>query len=207
MKFSDRLKYTFDILKHPFDGFWCLKTEKIGTVGSACVLLALFFVTLVIRLYTNSYIVSTIDIIDFSIWMLLAVVIGVVLLYCIANWSLTTLWEGSGSFTNIFISLVYSLTPITLVNIPLSLLSQVITQEEVAFYTFFNAVSIVYAVFLLLAANMTIHEYTMFISIVTVVCTVIAMALVVVISVLFINLIQQVWALFLSIYREIAFRI
>ncbi len=207
MKFSDRLKYSFDILKHPFDGFWCLKTEKIGTVGSALALLALFFVTLVIRLYTNSYIVSTIDLIDFSIWMLLAVVVGVVLLYCISNWALTTLWNGSGSFTNIFISLVYSLTPITLVNIPLSLLSQVITQEEVAFYTFFNAVSIVYAVFLLLAANMTIHEYTMAISIVTAICTVIAMALVIVIMVLFINLIQQVWGLFVSVWREVAFRL
>ena len=207
MKISYRLKYAFYIMKHPFDGFWCLKTEKIGTVKSAIILLAAFFVTMVIRLYTSSYIISTIDLIDFSVWMLLAVIVGVFLLFCISNWSLTTLMEGSGSFTNIVISAAYSLTPITLVNIPLALLSQVITKEEVAFYTFFNTVSIVYTIFLLLAANMSIHEYTMTKSIFTAILTVFAMLCVVVIGVLFINLVQQVWSLVYSIYKEIIFRL
>ena len=207
MKISDRLKYAFYIMKHPFDGFWCLKTEKIGTVKSAIILLAAFFVTMVIRLYTSSYIISTIDLIDFSVWMLLAVIVGVFLLFCISNWSLTTLMEGSGSFTNIVISAAYSLTPITLVNIPLALLSQVITKEEVAFYPFFNTVSIVYTIFLLLAANMSIHDYTMTKSNFTAILTVFAMLCVVVIGVLFINLVQQVWSLVYSIYKEIIFRL
>lgn len=207
MKISDRLKYAFYIMKHPFDGFWCLKTEKIGTMKSAIILLAAFFVTMVVRLYTSSYIVSTIDLIDFSIWMLLAVIVGAFLLYCISNWSLTTLMEGSGSFTNIIISTAYSLTPITLVNIPLALLSQVITQEEVAFFSFFNIVSIVYAIFLLLAANMSIHEYTMTKSIFTALLTVFAMICIVAIAILFINLVQQVWELVVSVYKEITFRL
>lgn len=207
MKISDRLKYAFYILKHPFDGFWCLKTEKIGNIKSAIILLAAFFVTMVVRLYTSSYIVSTIDLIDFSIWMLLAVIVGVFLLFCISNWSLTTLMEGSGSFTNIIIATAYSLTPITLVNIPLALLSQVITLEEVAFYTFFNTVSIVYTIFLLLAANMSIHEYTMTKSVGTAILTVLVMICVVAIGILFINLVQQVGGLITSIIKEISFRL
>lgn len=207
MKFIDRLKYAFYILKHPFDGFWCLKVEKIGTLSSAFTLLAIFFVSLVIRLYTTSYIVSTIDLIDFSIWMLLLVVLGVFFLFCISNWSLTTLMEGSGSFQNIIVAVAYCLTPITLINIPLALISQVITAEEVAFYTFFNTVSIIYAVFLLLAANMTIHEYSMTKSVATSILTVLVMICVVAIGVLFVNLVQQVWGLVTSIYNEIAFRL
>lgn len=207
MNFVSRLTYALYILKHPFDGFWCLKSEKRGTVGSALTLLALFFVTMVIRLYTTSYIASTVNLISFSIWMLLAVIVGVYLLYCIANWSLTTLLSGSGSFTDILISTAYSLTPITLINIPLALFSQVITLEEVTFFTFFNTVSIVYTVFLLLSANMSIHEYTMFKSICTAVLTVFAIVIIVVIAILFVNLVQQVWGFVASIFREISYRI
>ena len=115
--------------------------------------------------------------------------------------------EGSGSFTNIIIATAYSLTPITLVNIPLALLSQVITLEEVAFYTFFNTVSIVYTIFLLLAANMSIHEYTMTKSIGTAILTVLVMICVVAIGILFINLVQQVGGLITSIIKEISFRL
>lgn len=207
MKLSARLKYAFYIMKHPFDGFWCLKTEKIGTIKSAVTLLALFFVTLVVRLYTTSYIASSIDLIGFSIWMLLGVVVGAFLLFCISNWSLTTLMEGSGSFKNIVIAIAYSLTPITLINIPLALLSQVIVIEELAFYTFFNTISIIYVIFLVLAANMTIHEYTMTKSIFTAILTLCVMVVIIAICVLFINLVQQVWGLIVSLYREITFRL
>lgn len=206
MKLSARLKYAFYIMKHPFDGFWCLKSEGIGTTASALTLLALFFVTLVIRLYTTSYIVSTIDLIDFSIWMLFLVVIGVFLLFCISNWCVTSLFSGSGSFKQIAISVAYCLTPVTLINIPLAIVSQFITQEEVAFYSFFNIFSIIYCVFLLFASNMTIHEYTMTKTIGMAFLTIFAMACVVIIAVLFVNLVQQVWGLFVSVYKEIVFR-
>ncbi len=207
MKFLNRLKYALYILKHPFDGFWCLKSEKIGTIGSAMTMLALFFITMVIRLYTTSYLVSTVDLISFSIWMLLALIVGVFLLYSIANWSITTLLTGSGSFKDIIISLAYSLTPMTIINIPLAILSQVIVNEEIAFFTFFNTVAIIYTIFLILASNMQIHEYTMFKSICTVVLTVLAIVLIVVIAILFINLVQQVWTFVLSIIKEISFRL
>lgn len=207
MKFLNRLKYALYILKRPFDGFWCLKSEKIGTIGSAFTLLALFFVTMVIRLYTTSYLVSTVDLIDFSIWMLLGLIVGVYILYSIANWSITTLLTGSGSFKDILISVAYSLTPITLVNIPLAILSQFVVNEEIAFLTFFNAVAIVYTAFLILASNMEIHEYTFLKSFCTVVLSIFAIVLIVVIAILFINLVQQVWTFILSIIKELSFRL
>ena len=206
MKFTSRLNYAFYIMRHPFDGFWCLKTEGIGTIKSAFTLLAIFFVTMVIRLYTTSYIASSIDLIDFSIWTLLIIILGVFFLFCVSNWSMTTLMSGSGSFSNIIVATAYSLTPITLINIPLALLSQVITQEEMAFFTFFNVISIIYTAFLLLSANMTIHEYTMLKSILTAFITICVMVFIVVLGILFMNLVQQVWQLITSIYRELSFR-
>ena len=138
---------------------------------------------------------------------MLAIVIFVFMLYCVANWALTTLFDGNGRFTEVYISLCYATLPVTLVNIPLTIVSNVITIEEASFYTFFNIISILWMVFLMLAANLSTHDYTMTKSIITFLATVFIMFIIVVLLVLFGNLIQQVYIFVLSIVKEIAFRL
>lgn len=207
MKLSDSLKYSFYILSHPFDGFWVLKSEKKGTIKSAIVLFALFIATLIIRVYSTGYVINGLSIENFSVWLMLAIVIFVFMLYCVANWALTTLFDGKGRFTEVYISLCYATLPVTLVNIPLTIVSNVITIEEASFYTFFNIISILWMVFLMLAANLSTHDYTMTKSIITFLATVFIMFIIVVLLVLFGNLIQQVYIFVLSIVKEIAFRL
>ena len=207
MKLSDSLKYSFYILSHPFDGFWVLKSEKKGTIKSATVLFALFIATLIIRVYSTGYVINGLSIENFSVWLMLAIVIFVFMLYCVANWALTTLFDGKGRFTEVYISLCYATFPVTLVNIPLTIVSNVITIEEASFYTFFNIISILWMVFLMLAANLSTHDYTMTKSIITFLATVFIMFIIVVLLVLFGNLIQQVYIFVLSIVKEIAFRL
>ncbi len=207
MKLSDSLKYSFYILSHPFDGFWVLKSEKKGTIKSATVLFALFIATLIIRVYSTGYVINGLSIENFSVWLMLAIVIFVFMLYCVANWALTTLFDGKGRFTEVYISLCYATLPVTLVNIPLTIVSNVITIEEASFYTFFNIISILWMVFLMLAANLSTHDYTMTKSIITFLATVFIMFIIVVLLVLFGNLIQQVYIFVLSIVKEIAFRL
>lgn len=207
MKLSDSLKYSFYILSHPFDGFWVLKSEKKGTIKSATVLFALFIATLIIRVYSTGYVINGLSIEIFSVWLMLAIVIFVFMLYCVANWALTTLFDGKGRFTEVYISLCYATLPVTLVNIPLTIVSNVITIEEASFYTFFNIISILWMVFLMLAANLSTHDYTMTKSIITFLATVFIMFIIVVLLVLFGNLIQQVYIFVLSIVKEIAFRL
>lgn len=207
MKLSDSLKYSFYILSHPFDGFWVLKSEKKGTIKSATVLFALFIATLIIRVYSTGYVINGLSIEKFSVWLMLAIVIFVFMLYCVANWALTTLFDGKGRFTEVYISLCYATLPVTLVNIPLTIVSNVITIEEASFYTFFNIISILWMVFLMLAANLSTHDYTMTKSIITFLATVFIMFIIVVLLVLFGNLIQQVYIFVLSIVKEIAFRL
>lgn len=206
MRLSDSLKYSFYILSHPFDGFWVLKSEKKGTVKSATVLFALFIITLIIRVYSTGYIVSGITSDSISVWLMIAAVIFVFLLYCVANWALTTLFDGKGKFTEVYIALCYASLPVTLVNIPLTVISNIITAEEAAFYTFFSTVSIIWMIFLMLAGNLSTHDYTMTKSIVTFIATVFIMFIIIVLLVLFGNLVQQVYVFLLSVIKEIAFR-
>lgn len=207
MKIVNSLIYAFDILRHPFNGFWCLKSEKRGSVPASLILLGLFFVTLSMRLYGGGYVVRSLSAESFSVWMMGCLVLGLYLLFCVANWSLTTLMDGSGSFRDIVISTAYTLVPVLIANIPLFVLGFVLSQAELAFYNIISTASILWTVFLLLAANLSTHDYSMTKSIVTLVLTVIVMAVIVGLGVLFLNLLQQVWQFIQSVFREAAFRL
>lgn len=201
------LRYTFTIYSHPFEGFWFMKAEKRGNAATGITILALLLLTTTVRIYTTGYVLSNITLINFSVWLLLLVIAGVILLYCISNWALTTLLDGKGTFEEIFVSLMYSLTPIVIMNIPMTVLSNFISYEGIPFYNFLNAVTFLWSLFLLLSANLSIHDFTMFKSIITFVLTVVFMLIIVVIGILFVNLCQEVYVWVAALVQEISYRL
>ena len=200
------LKHTFYIFSHPFDGFWIMKSEKKGNVKSATVLLALLIITTAIRFLGSGYLFASSAIAGFSAWMLMLIVLALVVLYCVANWALTTLMNGNGSIKDIYISLMYALAPTVLVNIPLTLLSHVLTSDEAAFYSFFSTLALIWGLFLLLVGNMSIHEYTMMQSIATVILSAAGIIAIAVLLLLMSNLIQEVWLWVVSVFKELIMR-
>ncbi len=203
----DSLKYTFSIYSHPFEGFWFMKSQKRATYKTGLVLLLLLIITTAVRIYTTGYIFSSVSLESFSVWLLAAVIIGLIVLYCTANWALTTLLDGKGTYGEIFTSVMYSLTPVILVNLPMAALSNVITNEEASFYTFINTAAIIWSVALMLIGNMQIQDFTMTKSIMTFIATLLIMVIIAVIGILFINLCQQVYVWVLSVVREVSYRL
>lgn len=201
------LKYTFTIYSHPFEGFWFMKAGKRATPKTGFVILLLLLVTTSIRIYTTGYILSSISLTNFSVWLMMLVIIGIVLLYCIANWALTTLLDGKGTFGEIFTSLMYSVTPIVIMNLPMTLLSNLVSYEGIPFYNFLNVITFAWSLFLLLAANHSVHDFSMTKSVFTFLLTVIFMLIIIVIGILFVNLFQQVYVWVAAIVQEIAYRL
>lgn len=206
-RLAESLKYTFSIYSHPFDGFWFMKSQKRATYKTGLVLFMLLIVTTAVRIYTTGYIFSSVSLENFSVWLLAAVIVGLTVLYCTSNWALTTLLDGKGTFGEIFTSVMYSLTPVILINLPMAALSNIITNEEASFYGFINTVAIIWSLALLLIANMQIQDFTMTKSILTFLGTLVIMLIIAVIGILFINLCQQVYVWVLSVVREILYRL
>jgi len=206
MTIKERIRYPFHVMLHPFDGFWCLKSEKKGGVKTAFVLMALLFVTFIFRSYNTGYLAANNMAGEVSVFQLFLVIAVAYLLFCIANWSLTTLMNGEGRFSEILTVTAYAMLPIMIINIPLTLLSNVLTIGELPFYTVFDTVGILWAAALLLIGCMTIHDYSMGKTIVVTLLTVVGMVIIAVLAVLFFNLIQQVCIFFLSLVKEVQFR-
>ncbi len=201
------LKHTFYIFSHPIDGFWVMKSEKKGNVKSALVLLLLLAVTMTYRIVGSEYYFQSEQLSKFSFLLLVVAILVLVFLFCVANWALTTLLDGKGTFGEIFTMLMYALAPIILINIPITVLTYFFVAEEMAFYTLIDAVFILWSVFLVAIGNMSIHEYSMVKSIITLILTLFSMIAIAVLAILAGNLIQQVWLWILAIFKELSFRI
>lgn len=201
------LKFTLYVYSHPFDGFWIMKSEKKGNLPTAFIIFVLMVATTVYRIVGPGYLFESTSLTQFSPWILALVLAVLIVLYCICNWALTTLIGGSGSIKYIFISLMYALTPIVVLNVPVTLLCNVLVLKEAEFITFFTTLSFICALFLLLVANSVIHEFTMLKSIVTFVVTLAGMVAAVILGLFFFYIVQQFFVWIMQIFKELSYRI
>lgn len=201
------LRYVFYLIFHPFNGFWDLKHEKKGNLGSAFVIVGLLGVTFILRRQATGFIFNTVNLLELNIFVEIMSVILPFALWCVANWSLTTLLDGEGSIKDIIITSAYALAPLVIINLPLILVSNVITLDEGAFYYFFISLSVVWAGALMLVGTSVVHQYSMTKTLFCTVAIVIGMGLIIFIGMLFFSLIQQVWSFIYTVYKEISLRL
>lgn len=206
-KILNGLKFMFYIYSHPFDGFWIMKSEQKGNMQTALVLFALMVATTVIRIVAPGYLFESATLNQFSPWALATVLAVLLVLYCVCNWALTTLVGGSANMKYIFIAAMYALTPIMILNVPITLLCNVFVLKEAEFITLFTTFSFIWALFLLLVANSVIHEFTMFKSIITFIVTLFGMVFVIIIGLFFVYIVQQFFVWMSQIISEISYRL
>ena len=88
-----------------------------------------------------------------------------------------------------------------------TVVSQFVAQNEEAFYFMIIGIGIAYGLFMMLIGIMEIHNYTLGKTLVTIFLTFIAMFIIIFVTLLFVDLINQVYSFFYSIYQELIFRV
>ena len=203
--FVEELLYAFHLVFHPFDGFWDLKHEQRGSVRAGSVILALTGASLFYQSIGRGYPFNprgdSMNI--FAIFALLALVF---FLFCISNWCLTTLFEGEGSFKDIYIAATYSLAPLPLFLIISTIMTNVLTVEAQSIITLISAIGYVWVGILLFFGTMVTHDYSMNKNFVTVLGTILAMLIIAFIAVLFISLVTKMLGFVVAIFAEIGNR-
>ena len=194
------------MITHPFDGFWDLTHEKRGSIAAANTILFLTLLVRIMKLQFTSFVFLRVYWEGINIFLYLASVLFPLALWCIGNWGLTTLFDGKGTLKQIYMATCYGLTPYPLIQFPLILFSNVVTYDEAEFYGVLSALSLIWAALLILAAMIQIHEYTVKKTLLFTVATGFAMLVMIFILLLFFSMISQGVAYFISIGREIMFR-
>ena len=206
-RYIESMKYAKHVLFHPFDGFWDLTHEKRGSFAAATTYLVLFLLTRIVQLmFTNFQFINAplqyINVFEQVLSLLLPF-----LILCLANWSMTTLFDGKGRFIDIYIAMCYALVPFTLIQLPLVFISNMISFDEAAFYTVLMSFSNAWCIFLIFVGLMQVHDYSPTKTLIFIVVTIVGALIIIFLLLVFFSLLGDAASYFISLYREIAFRL
>ena len=205
--FLKTLKYSLHVIFHPADGFWDLIHEKRGSYAAATFILIFTLLVHVWKLRFTSFMIMSVKWDRLNILVELATILLPFLIFCVCNWGVTTLFDGKGHLGDIYMGSAYALTPYTLIQIPLIFVSNIVTKEERSFYYVFNSISFLWIAILLFMAMMMIHSYSFGKTIVFVFFTGFGMLVFIFIMLLFFSMVSQAVAFFISLGREVIFRL
>lgn len=191
---------------HPFDGFWVLKREKRGNLLTANVLVILFLIIYIINIQFCGYLFMDGQPEDQTTLVSLIAAIVLMICYCVGNWCFTSLMDGMGTMKDIYISMAVSLRPYVAFGLVLTILSHVLSLEESFLYTTLNTILLIWVLALMIFGMMMTHDYMLGEGMKAVVLTIIGIALIIFLGLMFFNLIDDMVNFGKDIYRELLYR-
>ena len=203
--YAEELLYVFHLMFHPFDGFWDLKHEQRGSVRGGSTILGITILSFFYQAIGKGYIFQPRDNLDTVFVQVLAVAVPV-LLWVVANWALTTLFDGEGSLKDVYIATTYSLAPLPIFVVLSTILTNVLTITEGTIVTLLVSIGYVWVAFLLFFGTLVTHDYSLGKNVITILGTVVAMAIIMFVAILFSSLIMKMITFIISIFTEIGNR-
>jgi hypothetical protein len=128
------------------------------------------------------------------------------ILWCVANWCLTSLMDGKGSFKDIFISVCYAVIPLCFVMLPAALLTNALSLDEATIITYMMNIAYVWTGILIVASSMTVHSYSFGKNIMVCLLTIVGMAIILFLAMLFLSVSNRMISFIGSLISEISIR-
>lgn len=199
---KEKLNYLKRAVFHPFDAFYEIRFRGKGSTLLAALILVLFGILRCVSYQYTGFIINTNDLAAmnsisiFSTWVL-----GLIL-FIVSNWSVTTLLNGKGNLTDILKVTAYSLVPMICTLIFQVFASNFIILEEAMIVYVVTGIGTVWSIFMLLAGLCVIHEYGFGKTLIAILLTVVAAAIIMFIGILFFTLIEQMVIFVVSVGQE-----
>ena len=202
-KFKDAVVYGFYVVRHPFNGYWGLKAEKRGTVAAASFWLILSSVSAIFAEFGACYTQKSENP---SVISALGNTLFPLLLAMVANMCFTTLMDGKGTFKDVYMAICYATVPYAVCTIPFTLISYVLTEQELGILGMCSSVVLALVLMLVFCGLMTVHDYSFGKNFVVCLLTVAGIGFILFIMIIFLSLGSKVIALLSSIISEITYR-
>ena len=119
---------------------------------------------------------------------------------------MTTLFEGKGRFKDIYMAMSYALVPYILINLPMVFVSNMLTLEEGSLYSVLLSFALIWCALLAFVGLMEVHDYGPGKTFIFIIVTIFGAAVIVFLILVFFSLLSDALSYFVSIYREIIYR-
>ena len=199
------LKYSLYVTVHPFKGFWDIKYEKEGSLKTAMILLAATIVQIISNLKTG-YLFGGVSI-NYNFLRTVASSLFLFFSWCLANWCLTCLSDGKGTFKDIMMFTAYSLVPYIILQFIMVIVSNIFILREQTFYDMLGSLSIVWVAFLLVTGMLTTHHFTLSRTLVVLAFTIVGMIVIALLIILVFTMFQQVVGFVATVIDEAVQRV
>lgn len=199
---TKKARLALSVLSHPGTAFEEIKLKNNGSYLIAIILLAIYFVTYVMQYTNGGFCYVAFDASNFNSLFVLLRSAGLVVLFSICYWGVSTLMSGQGKIGEIFTVVCYCLQPMIIGNIVFILLTNVMLPEEIAFLDLFTKAMLLYSAFLLIRGLMRISDYEFGKFAGVTVLTVCGMVIVLFIGIVVILLLQLLFGFFSTVITE-----
>lgn len=191
---------------HPFLGFQEIRFGEEKTSLWAAIVIAVLYVLATIYQYVGTgYLFNENNIANINLWLLLAKSLGVLVIFCAAQWSVSILTNTSGRLSDIVITACYALAPYTAAIFIGTWLSNYMLLDEL-YASYIITLGMLWGVVILLIGTITCHELSFGRTIGFLLLTIAGMAVIVFVGVLFYTLLEQLITFFSTLYVEVVFR-
>ena len=203
---SGKISYLFHCVIHPADGFGEMRYNKKGSMLIANIMIFLWFFMTVCEFHYRGFIFNSNQSENFNVLTTLAATVGIAFIFCLANWLLSTFFEGKGHLSAVWVNFCYSLMPLIISMGAGILLSRILTLDEGMFMTYLSTVGGGWTLLLIMISSGQLHQYSFKKNIASLICSVAGVAVVIFLFFLFVNLFMQFWEFIKSVVSEYLYR-
>lgn len=142
------------------DTLFEIKYNRKSNARSAAILYGLFIVIQILGVVFTGYLFTNNNIYNTNLVELILFSIVPLFLWIICNYFVSTVSDGEGSFKDIFISTIYAFAPVFMLSIPIFILTNILSYNEMIIYQIANVVMYGWTFILLFLTYQQVHDYT-----------------------------------------------
>ncbi len=205
--FHNLIIFPQSIIVFPFKKWDQLSDNKEGDLLSATLWLFLYGILRIFEYRFTGFIINNNDFRLLNAPLLFISSILPLLLLVVANYLVTTLFDGNGSLKKIYLVLCYSLFAVILFRFITVILSNLITKSDYALLQVGNYIGYTIGAIVLMIGLVVIHEYGFFKNVLMIITTLFAFLVLLYVIFLFFHLLQLSFGFIGQFFEEIGFRI
>lgn len=178
------LIYALKTPRHPMDNYYEIRKYRQGSVLSATVIYALFFLDFMAFKTLKGFIYQNMKVEDMDIGSIVLGFFILLGLFIICNYLVTSINDGDGTFQQIYMIPAYGLMPAMISLLIVTVVSYVLTYNEAFLLTIVLIIGITWSVITIFLGLQTVHDYTFGETVKSILLTVVFMIIVAVIGII-----------------------
>ncbi|MBE7056884.1 MAG: hypothetical protein E7388_05540 [Ruminococcaceae bacterium] len=202
-EFFGSLKF---VTRHPVDGFEGIRYENQSSYGAALAIMLIYFVTNMLSILCTSFIYRNGRPLSMTNWGLqIGLVFVPWIVVVIVNYGVTTIMYGEGRFRDIFIGGAYCHLPFIFTQLPMAILTNILTQEEASLFSLAQTIIGIWVGFMVFMCIKGVHGFHVGKAIIVLILTIAGVAAVSGLFMIFIGLASQMFEFIIQFGKELSY--